>query len=205
MNISSRIPHSRSRSITTTEQVVIALRDLGVDIELHDAPISGAFIPGVWLDGGKVNVCLWAAHPGDVLHESGHWAIVPSRFRSAIVPGDIDGPEFRAAIKAYTQSSEAFEQGPDHWVMKALLQMGDCEAQAWSYAAACRIGFDPKLAFCFRYNKGGVPKDRQPYGGEGEDIWFALSLGEHFGVNGLQASGMCIKRKWPNMLRWVQP
>lgn len=186
----------------TTEQVVVALRDLGVDIELHDQPISGSFVPGVWFDGGKVHVCPWAAHPGDVLHECGHWAITPSRFRPFLEPGTVESPAFCAKVEAFIGSAEAFELGVDHWLIKALLQMGDCEAQAWSFAAAYRIGFDPKEAFCFRYE--GVPEERQPYGGEGEDVWLGLSLGEHFGIHGMQAAGMCEKRDWPNMLRWVQ-
>lgn len=186
----------------TTEEVALALRDLGVDIEFHDRPHPSSFAPGVWLEGGKVHVCSWAAQPGDVLHESGHWAIVPSRFRPIIEPGNVESPAFIEAVSAYTMSDEAWKQGPDHWLMRALLQMGDCEAQAWSYAAAYRIGFDPKEAFCFRYE--GVPEDRQPYGGEGEDVWHGLSMGGHFGINGMQAAGMCTKRDWPNMLRWVQ-
>lgn len=187
----------------TAEEMALALRDLGVETELVDKPNSSAFAPGVWFEDGRVKVCPWAAHPSDVLHECAHWAIIPSRFRQYLRPGEVEGPEFRAAIEAYTTSRECFDAGPDHWLMRAILQLGDCEAQAWSFAAAYRIGYDPKLAFCFRYE--GVPEDHQPYGGEGEDVFLSLSTGHHFGINGMQAAGMCTVRDWPNMLRWVQP
>jgi len=58
-----------------TDELARALRDqLGIKIELHDTPVCSSFAPGVWLEAGAVHVCPWAALPGDVLHESGHWA-----------------------------------------------------------------------------------------------------------------------------------
>lgn len=187
----------------TPLEAALAVRDLGLDVVIEDKPVTNSFAPGVWMEDSKIFVCPWAAQVGDILHEAGHMAIIPSRFRSAVRRGNVEGPEFIAAVEAYTHSEECFENGPDHWLMKALLQMGDCEAQAWSYAAAHHIGYPTRDAFCFTYE--GVPQERQPYGGEGEEVWHGLHLGRHFGINGMQAAGMTTVRGWPTMLRWVQP
>lgn len=187
----------------TPLEVALAVRDLGLDVVIEDKPITSSFAPGVWMEDAKIHVCPWAAQPGDILHEAGHMAIIPSCFRPFVKPGNVEGPEFIAAIKQYTVSEGCFKAGPDHWLMKAILQMGDCEAQAWSYAAAHHIGYPTRDAFCFGYE--GVPKDRQPYGGEGEEVWLGLHLGQHFGINGMQAAGMTRVREWPKMIRWVQP
>ena len=186
-----------------TLEVATALRGLGLDVVIEERPVTDSFAPGVWLEDEKVHVCPWAARPGDVFHEAGHMAIIPSRFRPFVRRGDVEGDDFRAEVTRYTRSEEAFDRGPDHWLMKALLQLGDCEAQAWGYAAAAEIGFPTKDVFCFRYD--GVPEDKQPYGGEGEDVWSCLHAGAHFGINGVQAAGMTKVRGWPRMLRWVQP
>lgn len=183
-------------------EVAIAIRELGLDIVIEEEPAWDGFVPGVWLENAKVHVCHWAAHSGDVLHEAAHMALIPSRFRRFVTRGDVEGPALLSAIKAYTVSQECFDSGPDHWLMRALIQMSDTEAQAWSYAAASYIGFPTRDAFCFEYP--GVPVDRQPYGGYGEDVWLGLRAGCHPGIHGMQAAGMTRVRDWPNMIRWVQ-
>lgn len=185
------------------EQIVVALRDLGVAVELSNTPISGSFLPGVWLENSAVVVCPWAAQPGDLLHEAGHWAITPSQFRPLYHRGSVTARPVLATLEAFLYSPQVLVAGPNNPLVRAVLNMGDCEAQAWAFAAAYRIGFDPKLAFCFEYP--GVPRERQPYQGDGDAVWNELILGEHAGVRGLEAAGMCCANDWPSMERWVQP
>lgn len=191
------------KAVMKTDELCKALQCLGVDMETHDRPVSSSFLPGVWLDDGKVHVCPWSAQPGDMLHECGHWAIIPSRFRGLVTPDTVECDTFTDAAKAYVRSEESYENGVDHWLTRALINGGEMEAQAWSFSAAYRVGMDPMDVFNFRYE--GVPDERQPYGGEGDDVFSSLVHGQHAGVNGLQAAGMCTVRDWPNMIRWVQP
>ena len=184
------------------EKVVDGLVAMGIDLEMHEHSNPNALVPGVWLDAGKVHVCPWSAHLGDILHETGHWAIIPSRFRPLITPGNLEKLEFFEAIETYIKSKEAFDRGPDHWLIRAIIQMGDHEAQAWSFAAAIELGLNTREIFCHRYP--GVPDEHQPFQGEGEQEWACLRIGQHAGIHGLQAAGMCRVRDWPKMIRWVQ-
>lgn len=106
-----------------------------------------------------------ATRYGSVLHEAGHLAIVPARFREYVRPASVESPEFLAAVDAYMRSKECFDNGPDHSLIRGLIQAGDCEASAWSYAAAHEIGLDTRRTFDYRY-PGNVPKEHQPYDGE---------------------------------------
>lgn len=198
----------------SAEEVAAAVRTLGLPVTLADTPHPRAFLPGVWIERGELRVCGWSAHPGDVLHEAGHLAIVPSRFRPLTEPGPLldDGARLCAAITQYATSEEAFRLGPDHWLMRACMQCGEQEAIAWSYAAALHIGLPPEALFLHRYP--GVPDKDQPFGGEGGDVLACLRCDTFAGINGLQHGGMCLRRPrpgsaapeplWPRMLKWTQ-
>lgn len=197
-----------------TLRVLDGIRALGVPVRTYDAPHPRAILPGVWIESGILGVCPWAVMPGDILHEAGHLAVWPSRFRHLIGPGSIDEvdmPHARAVLE-YMTSREAFSLGVDHWLFRALLQSGEDEANAWSYAAALAVDLPPEQVFMHRY-PGDVPHRHQPYQGEGESVMWGLVRGSSLGINGLQAAGMCRIRNfpgqdpvplWPKMIRWMQ-
>ena len=83
---------------------------------------------------------------------------------------------------------------PDESQARYVLQMGECEAIAWEYAAIIEAGMDPAPMF-------GHP-DR--FNGEGLELVGMLKFGAHFGVHGLQAGGMTTTKTYPKMIRWMQ-
>ena len=85
--------------------------------------------------------------------------------------------------------------------MRALLQSGETEAAAWSYAAQIECGFAPDLRFVLQ---DGIDEWREATPDEIETEIFILSQGNHFGVHGLQAAGMTKKNEYPKMIRWTQ-
>lgn len=205
-------PASCMAKVDVVEKVASALRTLGIQVERQDIPDPRAFVPGVWLDRGVLYYSPALAQPGDMFHEAGHMAVVPSRFRPLIRPGSIfeDDCPVAAAVEEYLDSPEAQALAPDHWMSRACLNSGEQETIAWSYAAALEVGFPTREVFEFRYP--GLPRAKQPYQGEGKSVHVALVAGCAPGIHGLQHSGMCRIKPypasscplWPKMIRWVQ-
>lgn len=71
-----------------------------VRIEVRVAPVScSMFLPGLTLEDGAIVIDpSVACHPGDVLHEAGHLAVVPAETRAAMGAVDNDGGDEMAAI-----------------------------------------------------------------------------------------------------------
>ncbi|HWA86223.1 MAG TPA: hypothetical protein VG710_08380 [Opitutus sp.] len=102
------MPLDRILSFLDEIGIAVSERTLGAD----------TFLPGLLIESG----CLVfdrakLAHPGDLLHEAGHIAVVP--------------PAERAALNANLQTGPAEEMA----------------AIAWSYAASRRLGLDPGIVF----------------------------------------------------------
>jgi hypothetical protein len=126
------------------------LRRLGFTVVFEHRTHRKAVAPGVWLDGHDLHVSAREAEPGDLLHEAGHLALIPSMFRASLKPGDIEGPLFQAAILDFLISDEATAIGSCHWAVRALRCRGEDEAAAWAFAAATKLGFPTIEAFCYR-------------------------------------------------------
>ena len=129
---------------------------------------------------------------GDLLHEAGHLAVIPSLFRSR-VSGDVE-ETLSPLADEYTRShtfhvNDSFQEDP---IFRGILQAGEQEAQAWSYAAAIHLGIDPLLIFDDEVSMGL------------SDTLLGLQANCHPGIHGLAAGGMTERRLFPAMKRWVQ-
>lgn len=171
------------------------LRGIGFAVE-EGTRYTTAFNRGVWLEGGLVIVYdPDEAHAGDLLHEAGHLAILPSCIRRFVRPGDIEDFVLEP-IRQYLQDHPDAMSYPEDPVARACLQAGDPEAIAWSYAAALAAGLDPRVT-C---EKGFSDPD------DGERVLYGLSRGAYLGINGLRASGfMESTRDYPKFRIWTQP
>ena len=182
------------------------LRSLGVPIVQTMSTVEKTFLKGIWINDGKLfyNPSL-VRFTGDLFHEAGHFAIMPGCLRHFLKPGSIGtGPEFRKAVDKIFKESE-----PDSPVVKAILQSSECEAIAWSYAAAHAAGMS------FEQIKTMMLEDPTAFVGSGKNdpddtegrssLVYSVASGNYFGVYGLQASGMTTKKMWPTMKIWMQP
>jgi hypothetical protein len=99
----------------------------GIGLDARPGEIDGrTFVPGIQIrHGGIVYDAEQLRHPGDLLHEAGHLAIVP--------------PEKRAAMHIDAGKSAAEE-------MTAI---------AWSYAAAMHLGLEAAIVFHEDGYRGG--------------------------------------------------
>lgn len=183
------------------QDVIDWLRARGLEVEFADQEHPEAFVPGVWLDRGKIIINEARAHVGDVLHEAGHLACIPSCFRELVEPGSLPTPKLHEAIEQYmdTHPFMVDDMGREDPVIRGILQMGDCEATAWAYAAGEELGLPASILFDER------EFGPEPYDGEGKEIWRALDARSYMGINGLQAAGFCSVRTFPKMARWLAP
>lgn len=167
-------------------EVASFLELIGLETE-EVAAVPGSFVPCVEIQCGRLRFTPDAL-PSDLLHEAGHVAIMPANFRRMLT-GDLDdvvGQVFEDLIRRGLE--------PDHPMTRALLQCSDTEATAWAWAAGRHLG---------------LPDDQiitdQDYDGSGAEVRACLKMRCYFGINGLQAAGMCAARHYPSMTRWVQP
>lgn len=74
------------------------LKQVGIDLRV--APVSGTqFLPGIVLEDGAILIDPSVpCHPGDLLHEAGHLAVVPAEARAMMGAVDDNGGDEMAAI-----------------------------------------------------------------------------------------------------------
>lgn len=111
---------------STTDQIVSFLTTIGLVLrfaEIHEATV----LPGIAIDRGTMVVDrARSLHPGDLLHEAGHLAVLPSAERSQLA--------------GTTGASGGMEMA----------------AIAWSYAAGCHLQLDPAVVFHDDGYRGGA-------------------------------------------------
>jgi hypothetical protein len=182
------------------DRILTWLASKGLELELVEHLNDDAFVPGVWFDAGKLVVNPNVALAEDVLHEAGHLACIPSKFRGLTVPGSLPGPKLEAAVKEYCDTHPLMdEHGQEDQTWRNIMQMGDCEATAWAYAAGRRLELTAEQLFVMRED------GTEAYDGDGPDLWTSLDMNSYFGINGLQAAGFCQVRTFPRMARWLAP
>lgn len=160
-------------------------------------PGAKGFIEGVRVNAGGLDICP-QTRASAVLHEAGHLACIPPRFRATATD------ELDIAIKIMFETYTAEGHGPDSFAFRAALQCSDPEATAWAWAAGEHISLKPKA----------IIQDDE-YSGEGPFLRMQLSARRHFGINGLAAAGFCVTRPgqleqvfglpaYPHLARWLQ-
>lgn len=177
------------------DRTVAFLKEIGLPVTV-DATLRGeAFFERVQIEAGSLRV-----HPealvSDVLHEAGHLAVVPARWRH-LIDGNVD-----EGIQRMFEEADRLDLPPDGPESRALLQAGEAEATAWAWAAGKHLGFPDDT----------IIRDSD-YSNEGPWIRRGLALDEYLGINGLCYAGFCGRgllgrRKklpiYPNLAFWLQ-
>jgi hypothetical protein len=174
-------------------RVVSFLRGVGIPCVI--VPGAKGFMPGVRIHQGGLQIAPEAVL-GDVLHEAGHLAVLPGRFRR-LANDDV------SAVQKLMMDTVDFTN-PDVGEARAALQSGDAEATAWAWAAGEYLQLDPAQ----------VVRNRH-YGGTGRDMRMALQARAYLGIHGLASAGFCVTRPgplekakglpaYPRLAMWVQ-
>jgi hypothetical protein len=173
------------------QRVIDHLRAIGLAVHVEAG--ANGFAPGVRIVDGTLHVdpsCL----PSTLLHEAGHLATVPARFR--VLMND----NLAVGIKRMFEELAIMDLHPDHPLQRAAIQCSDPEATAWAWAAGLACGLAPHE----------IIRDPE-YGGAGAEIRSMLSCRQYAGINGLAHAGMCkqghsvqISERYPAMTAWLQ-
>jgi hypothetical protein len=151
------------------------------DIEgYHDL----CFWDGIKTTNGTLTVNPDVAHPGDLLHEAGHLAILPVAVRTALSGDGLGNIEFTEAY----QACFAIDQ--------RLGYATDSAATGWSILACIELGLDLSIVFANGF-----------YTGEGEQyaLMAKSTMGKSLGnewVNDLYYLGMVAKKSSTAPLFW---
>lgn len=174
------------------EAAVQFLRNIGLIVEVENG--ASGFIEHVAIVSGELRVDPHAPASG-LLHEAGHLAIVPARFRNYL-SGNLD-----EGMEAIFSELDQMRLEPDSPLERAMLQVSDPEATAWAWAAGKAIG---------------IPEDmiiqNSEYSGSGCFIRRALSSNSYIGINGISHAGFCVPRRnpyrelpvYPSLAFWLQ-
>ncbi|AUN29625.1 hypothetical protein [Niveispirillum cyanobacteriorum] len=185
------------------EPIVAFLRGIGIGVEFGPGAQNG-FLPGVNIHAGVIHVDPETlVGPGDLLHEAGHMAVLPKRYRSGL-GSDLDADMHRLIAE------EVGPGIPDDAILAVPKQQGEFMAQAWSYAAALHIGVPPDCIFF-----PGSYKHDDYEGVHPMQAW--IESGTHYGPAALARVGMTGPAgifammgggnglpPYPVMSRWVQ-
>lgn len=178
------------------DRIVSFLNDIGVAVEVGPYGPDG-FLPGVTIEAGVMRVDpdhLFVS--GDLLHEAGHIATVPSRLRPLLT------------TNLETSLRDAVGDDPDPVAQLALSQT-ESMAIAWSYAALCALDLPPQTIFF----AGGYKMDTAE---QQQHFLHLLETGNNFGIAHLARLGMTGPLgvtamlhdnglpPFPIMTRWVQ-
>lgn len=158
-------------------------------------PGAKGFIDGVRVVDGGLFIDP-TARVSNVLHEAGHLAILPGRFRR-LATDDLEWAH--QVMGELTDFSD-----PDAPAARSSIQCGDPEATAWAWAAGLAAGIP-----CER-----IIRDDE-YDGTGRLIRLQLGARAYAGINGLASGGFCVVRPgrlaeirqlppYPALVRWLQ-
>ena len=175
-------------------RVIDGLNGIGLPTHLVEKVAADSFVPGIRMERGELLVAP-GARVSALLHEAGHLATVPSRFRHYV------GANWSAAIARMFKETQNEE--PDSPLYRALLQCSDPEATAWAYAFGLHLGFEPDAIIL-----------DDEYEDTGALVRMQLGARAYLGINGLACAGYCATsassahyRKvplYPEMAFWLQ-
>ncbi len=176
------------------------VRGLGIGCAIGAVP-DDSFLPGVAIAAGElVYDEATLGSPGDLLHEAGHIALVPARFRP-LLDDDVD-----AAIACLAAGAAPDGIAPASEVEREMLAKTEIMAIAWSYAAA--RGTDTLLDCVFWPGTYRMPAGQSP-----EALVQQLELGFFPGIQWLARFGFCAApppfgdpaepAPFPQMKRWL--
>jgi hypothetical protein len=174
----------------TLTPILDFLDDIGLACRRGEVA-AGSFLPGVAIrTGAIVYDVAGLGSPGDLLHEAGHLAAVPARWRDQID----DNVDASLATLAQAEPETAAHAHTDLFPI------------AWSWAAALHIGVDPACIF----DAGGYGAQA---GGDPAALDHQLRMGLFPGILMLARAGLCAApppfgdgsdpSPFPHMKRWL--
>lgn len=148
---------------------------IGIKTSYYELPAS-TFLPGLSIENGSIVIDMQKLkYPGDILHEAGHIAVVPTAERSSLTAKAIERRE----------NNEAEE-------MMAI---------AWSYAACIQLDIDPYFVFHDGGYKAGGAYIAEAFGNK---KYFGLPMLQWIGLTADEKNAKILGVKpYPYMIKWL--
>ncbi|WP_205509373.1 hypothetical protein [Longitalea arenae] len=158
------------------EKCVAFLNDIGIETTFRKIG-NKSFLPGLLINKGTIIIDLDALeHPGDILHEAGHIAVVPAIDRSGLSERNI--------------------------INRSNRETEEIMAIAWSYAACIHLLIDPFFVFHEQGYRGGRDyitdscRDKN---------YIGLSMLERIGLTVNEKNARRLKvLSYPHMIKWLR-
>lgn len=160
------------------DAILTFLDRIGIEYKV-EAKVKGAFAPHIEIRNGVVHFDYDQVFITNLLHESGHLALVLKEHRH-LLSGNLYG-----GLRKYTSMINMLDYNDPR--LQILMSCDDPQVTAWSWAVGQKLGLDPK----------DVIND-ESYGGEGEGFRLTLSLSDrspmpYIGVSMLHHAGFTKK------------
>ncbi|KVP97061.1 hypothetical protein WJ97_11470 [Burkholderia ubonensis] len=179
----------------TLHRVIQALNDIGIEARIVEG--ATGFLRGVRIVAGALHIAP-DCRVSDVLHEAGHVACVPKRYRHR-ANDDLD-----VLAREMLEDVDRLGLHPDSPLYRAVIQCSDPEATAWAWAFGQHLGVAPE----------DIIEDHQYPGedgvGTGVEVRMALSMRMYIGIHGLAHAGFCATNRfgrlpqYPQLVYWTQ-
>jgi hypothetical protein len=162
---------SVKRASGALQSAIAFLRAIGLTVTEREG--ATGFIPHIRITAGTLEVDP-SCPVSNLLHEAGHIATVPARYRS-LLDGNISSGQQLMLFQAMKEVRD-----PDGPLYRAVVQASDPEATAWAWAAGKALGLADELIIL-----------DEEYDGEGAFVRLQLQAGAYLGINGLSHAGFC--------------
>lgn len=158
------------------EQCIAFLNSIGIETSFRKIG-NKSFLPGFLINKGTIIIDRDALeHPGDILHEAGHIAVVPAADRPGLSEKSIIGRKNR-------ESEEIM-------------------AIAWSYAACINLLIDPNFVFHEEGYRGG--RDYITNSCRNKE-YIGLAMLEKIGLTASEKKAQRLHiPSYPHMLKWLR-
>jgi hypothetical protein len=177
-------------------KVCEALNDIGIPTRYVEE--TSGFLAHIRIVNGTLHVSPHC-DASDVLHEGGHLAIVPGRYRG-LANNNLD-----ALVRHMLEDLDNHEEfDPDSPLYRAVIQCSDAEATAWAYAFGKYLRLaDEDIIKDDQYpDEDGIPG--------GAAVRMCLAMRAFEGIHGLAYAGFCSVNRfgklpvYPQLAFWTQ-
>ncbi len=179
-------------------KVVRFLCDIGIQCTIQEE--SGGFLNLIRIENGTLIIDP-KAPIHDILHEAGHLAIVPNRWRH-LMNGNVGNGQ-----REMLRLLEEMDLHPDDPLSRATMATSENEAIAWSWSAGVYLRLKPTQII-------QDTDDPKVFSGQAWAVRQQLEWGDSLGSHGLAYAGWCATNKtigrhrslpvYPELKHWTQ-
>jgi hypothetical protein len=176
IRIFTRMSKKDTGEIAPFEKCIVFLNDIGIKTIFTEIE-PDSFLPGLTIENGMIIIDLnQLKHPGDILHEAGHIAVIPAADRSRLTATTI--------INRTNREAE------------------EIMAIAWSYAVCIHLDIDPYFVFHTEGYKDGGDYIVESCG---NNSYFGLSMLQEIGLTADEKNARRLNIfSYPNMIKWLR-